>query len=211
MASKKVRKTREALIASKLQVETIKRRGHIEEIFWRLPHVGTQILKKLDTQSLRRCREVNSWWKQIIDSDKIIVIRKIQHYIGLSNNSVKNKLQKNTSKFLKALAFFVEESNYEWPKSPLALFFYLITDRHDKKGMYLWKLLFDNFDNKNPIYSTSHEFVDDLEVFDHTSALYIAATFGNLEACKCIMEHVKDLNPESDGNTRHRRNTAVHY
>ena len=76
--------------------------------------------------------------------------------------------------------------------------------------MYLWKLLFDNFDNKNPIYSTSHEFVDDLEVFDHTSALYIAATFGNLEACKCIMEHVKDLNPESDGNTRHRGNTAVH-
>ena len=75
--------------------------------------------------------------------------------------------------------------------------------------MYLWKILFDNFDNKNPIYSTSHEFVDDLEVFDHTSALYIAATFGNLEACKCIMEHVI-LNPESDGNAGHRGNTAIH-
>ena len=106
LASIKVRKTRKALRASKFQVETIKRRGHIEEIFWRLPHVGTRILEKLDIQSLGRCREVNSWWKNIIDSDKTIVIRKIQHYIGLSNNSVKNKLQKNTSKFLKELAFF---------------------------------------------------------------------------------------------------------
>ena len=201
-ASKKVRKTRKALIASKLQVETIKRRGHIEEIFWRLPHVGTQILEKLDTQSLRRCREVNSWWKQIIDSDKIIVIRKIQHYIGLSNNSVKKKLQKNTSKFLKELAFFVEERNYDWPKSPLALFFYLTTSsHHESEGMYLWKLLFDNIDNKNPIYSASHEIVDGLALLDHMSALFIAASLGNLEACKCIMEHVKDLNPESDGNT----------
>ena len=200
-ASIKVRRTRKALRTSKLQVETIKRRGHIEEIFWRLPHVGTQILEKLDIQSLGRCREVNSWWKKIIDSDKTIFIRKIQQYVCLPNNSVKKKLQKNTSKFLKELCFFVEEGNYEWPKSPLALFFYLTKWSRDGKGMYLWKILFDNIDNKNPIYSASHEIVDGLILFDHMSALYIAASCGNLEACKCIMEHVKDLNPESEGDT----------
>ena len=52
MASIKVRKTRKALRAAKLQLETVKRRGHIEEIFWRFPHIGTQILEELDIPSL---------------------------------------------------------------------------------------------------------------------------------------------------------------
>ena len=52
LASIKVRKTRKALRAAKLQLETIKRRGHIEEIFWRFPHIGTQILEELDILSL---------------------------------------------------------------------------------------------------------------------------------------------------------------
>ena len=43
--------------------------------------------------------------------------------------------------------------------------------------------------------------MNELVLLDQMSALYIDTTFGNLEACKCIMEHVKDLNPESDGNT----------
>ena len=51
-ASIKVRKTRRALKVAKFQVETIKRRGYIEEIFWRFPHIGTQILEELDISSL---------------------------------------------------------------------------------------------------------------------------------------------------------------
>ena len=51
-ASMKVRKTRRALKVAKFQVETIKRRGYIEEIFWRFPHIGTQILEELDILSL---------------------------------------------------------------------------------------------------------------------------------------------------------------
>ena len=33
--------------SAKFKVETIKRKNHIEEIFWRFPHLGTQILEKL--------------------------------------------------------------------------------------------------------------------------------------------------------------------
>ena len=51
-ASIKVRKTRRALRVAKFQVEAIKRRGYIEEIFWRFPHIGTQILEELDISSL---------------------------------------------------------------------------------------------------------------------------------------------------------------
>ena len=150
-----------------------------------------------------RCREVNSWWKKIIDSDKTIAIRKIQYCIGLSSNdTVKKTLQRSTSKFLKELVIFVkEESGHkDWPKSKHELFFHMIQiysvgTTSCGKGMYLWKILFDNIDNKDQLMSDSDGFGSG------KSALFHAAFGGNLEACRYIMEHVKELKPESDGNT----------
>ena len=41
--------------SAKFKVETIKRKNHIEEIFWRFLHLGTQILEKLHNNSLVKC------------------------------------------------------------------------------------------------------------------------------------------------------------
>ena len=36
------------------KIEGIKRKGKIEEIFWRFPHLGLDILEKLDNQDLTK-------------------------------------------------------------------------------------------------------------------------------------------------------------
>ena len=122
----------------------------------------------------------------------------------MPNESLKRKLQKNTLKFLKELAIFVEnvssskEIEYgrsTWPKSSLHFFFFITQFPNDGMGMYLWKMIYDNIDNKNPLLTGSEG------CFDGKTALYIAAKHGNLEICQCIMEHVKDLKPESNGDT----------
>ena len=38
----------------RLKIESIKRKGKIEEIFWRFPHLGLDILEKLDNQHLTK-------------------------------------------------------------------------------------------------------------------------------------------------------------
>ena len=120
----------------------------------------------------------------------------------MPNESLKKKLQKNTSKFLKELAIFVknisslEDWQSTWPKSSLRFFSFLTQYHNDGMGMYLWKMIYDNIDNKNPLL-TGFE----IGCLDGKSALYIAAKHGNLKICQCIMEHVKDLKPESNGDT----------
>lgn len=124
----------------------------------------------------------------------------------MPNESLKKKLQKNTLKFLKELAIFVINVNSleDWhstmdstgPKSSLRFFFFMTQDPGDGMGMYLWKIMYDNIDNKNPLLTDT-----DIACFDGKSALYIAAKHGNLEICQCIMEHVKDLKPASNGDT----------
>ena len=49
--------------AAKFQVEAIERKNHIEEIFWRFPRVGKQIIEELDNQSLTKCRSVSKCWE----------------------------------------------------------------------------------------------------------------------------------------------------
>ena len=73
---------------AKFQLEIIKRKNHIEEIFWRFPLVGQQILQQLDNQNLANCQSVSRWWKKIINGDKTIWIRKIQEFLSMPKSSV---------------------------------------------------------------------------------------------------------------------------
>ena len=103
-------KAKEALIEyknAKFQVDIIKRKNHIEEIFWRFPHVGQQIFKHLDNQSLAKCQIVSPLWKKSIEDDKIIWIRIIQEFISMPEKSVAKSLQKSSLKNLKYSANYV--------------------------------------------------------------------------------------------------------
>ena len=79
--------------STKFQVEAIKRQGHIEEIFWRFPHIGEQIFDNLKNSSLTKCRRVNKYWQNFIDGQKILYIRKIQENIFISNETLKKTLR----------------------------------------------------------------------------------------------------------------------
>ena len=67
--------------AIELEVEVVKRKGCIEETFWRFPHIGEQILEELEDTTLTKSLEINKWWQ------KIIIDRKIRQI---------NQLEKNT-------------------------------------------------------------------------------------------------------------------
>ena len=90
--------------SAKFKIETIKRKNHIEEILWRFPHIGTQILEKLDKSSLVSCRKISTWWKKFVDHDKTLWIQQIQEHISISNPSVKKNLQKENCQTLQQLA-----------------------------------------------------------------------------------------------------------
>ena len=84
-AKNKARVAEENYEEAEFELEIIKRKTNIEEIFWRFSHMGRQILEELDSQSLVECYEVNKWWQQFMDGQKTIYIRKILINIGVSN------------------------------------------------------------------------------------------------------------------------------
>ena len=184
--------------SAKFKVETIKRKNHIEEIFWRFPHLGTQILEKLDDTSLVKCREISAWWKKFVDSDKIIWIKQIQERISLSNPLVKKTLQKEKHETLQELANSSKKSfdsaiirfdnNKEKPTTlemlPQLLFESRKRNLQDKKNipLMLVKLVINNLEDKNPWLGVKN-------------ALSLAAQYGNMEVYELISKELDDKNP----------------
>ena len=89
--------------AVSFQAEVIKRKGYLEEIFWRFPHIGELMIEQLDNQSLTKTRKVNKWWQRFVDNEKCLYIRKIQEHIYISNKLVRIRLNKETVDNLKEL------------------------------------------------------------------------------------------------------------
>ena len=77
-AQEEVNAAEEAVEAAKFKLEVLKRKGHLEEIFWRFPHLKEKIFDKLDNKNLAKCQQVSMWWQKIISEDKIILIRGIE-------------------------------------------------------------------------------------------------------------------------------------
>ena len=52
LAELKAYEARKEVEAAEFNIEFIKRKGHVEEIFWRFPHLGEKIFEQLDSESL---------------------------------------------------------------------------------------------------------------------------------------------------------------
>ena len=200
--------------AAKFKVETIKRKNHIEEIFWRFPHLGTQILENVDNNSLVNCREISRWWKKFVDSDKTLWIQQIQEHISISNPSVQKTLQKENCESLQELAKSSKKSfnsgvtcfdtkNKEKPTT-IEMFKCLLFDSSivskckisDKNNapLKLVKLIINNLEDKNP-------WIEKRVV----NALCLVAQYGNLETYELISKDLDDKNPKD-----RYRNTPLH-
>ena len=186
--------------SAKFKVEAIKRKNHIEEIFWRFPHLGTQILEKLDDTNLVKCREISSWWKKFVDSDKTILIQQIQERISLSNPSVKKTLQKENHETLQELADSSKKSfdsavirfdNSKEKPTTLELLPSLLCESRkrnlqdkDIAPLMLVKLIINNLEDKNPWLEKSVK-----------NVLSLAAQYGNMEVYELISKELDDKNP----------------
>ena len=186
--------------AAKFQVEAIKRKNCIEEIFWRFPIVGKQIIEKLDNQSLINCRSVSTWWQKFIE-EKIILIRQIQKNISMSQPSVANSLQKISSKTLKEMVALLEWCQNRWEgtkQNSIQILFTLVevrfTDSRTSQNINMhldsvdstldWPKLFEYFET-NMNYEPKKN--DEISSMNHEQ--------NSLFLIKLIVNNLEDKNP----------------
>ena len=90
--------------ALELEIAVVERKGCIEESFWRFPHIGEQIFKELDDNSLYKCLEVNKWWQKFIKEKKIRQINTIQKHTYIKSSILKKKLSNKDFETVQNLA-----------------------------------------------------------------------------------------------------------
>lgn len=146
-AEEEVETAREKYVEAEFELEVIKRKTYVEEIFWRFPHMGCQILEALDDQSLIKSCEVNKWWQKFIKGYKITPVRKIQKFICISNEATRKTLEKETLKKLIEISncseVFLGPFEDSAPKSsPLYHFVDILTSKSRPNHLlYLIKLI----------------------------------------------------------------------
>ena len=81
LAELKAYEARKEVEAAEFKIEFIKRKGHVEEIFWRFPHIGEKIFDQLDSESLGEFIQ-NVYLVQLIEHP-ILQNPNITNYIGI--------------------------------------------------------------------------------------------------------------------------------
>ena len=74
----------------------------IEEAFMRFPHIGEQILEKLDDKSLFKCQKVSRPWQEFIAENtkiqKVLAIEVLQKNTLIPKTSLKKSMHKHDLK-----------------------------------------------------------------------------------------------------------------
>ena len=181
---------------AQFQVEIFKRKHNVEEIFWRFPHIGEQILEKIDNQSVANCRQVNKWWYKFVDQGKALLIRKIQRHICISTEKLRKSLNKLSLEDLTNFEDLVRMIRNVFDRIKLHneedcgnhVFNRLISDHGRANSepylLSVCDLMLDNMETKNPaneLYGT---------------ALHRITPNNNLAMFKLIFEKMENKNPK---------------
>lgn len=174
----------------------MKRSSNVEEIFWRFPHLGQNILEELDHKSLVKCREVNKWWQDFVDGQRTSYVQNIKNCLGLSKMTVQKKLKKESLNMLKEACRFASRyytTDYEGPHRKSSIIFGLLcrskyTDCSFGKStipicLFLCDLIIDNSEDKNPVDKRGY------------TVLHNAAIVNNVQMYRMVMEKNIDKNP----------------
>ena len=211
---------------AEFELEVLKRKTNVEEIFWRFPHLEKNILEELDNESLVKCREVNKWWQDFVDGQRTSYVRNITKCIGLSKVPLPKKLHKESLEMLKELSHFASRyytTDYEGPHRKSLILLDLLnegyyTDLEIYITFYLCELIIDNSDDKNPVdqygYSILHTAAmdDNPKIYQmimkknndknpmnpkyRNTPLHEAARNNHIEVCKVILNGVQEWNPK---------------
>ena len=201
---------------AQFQVEIFKRKHNVEEIFWRFPHIGEQILEKIDNQSVSNCRQVNKWWYKIVDQGKALLIRKIQRHICISSEKFRKMLNNlsleiltqfedrtrmhrrvtDQCQFLLRKNDLIYTEPYTVTECRNQIFIAMITYCiQDPCIPIICNLMLDNMETKNPscnIYGT---------------ALHRVTATDNLSMFRLIYEKTENKSPKSTSGSE---NTPLH-
>ena len=200
---------------AQFQFETFKRKRNIEEIFWRFPHIGKQILEKIDNPSVANCRQVNKWWCNFVEG-KDLLIRKIQRHICISSEKFRKMLNNlsleiltqfedrtrmhrrvtDQCQFLLRKNDLIYTEPYTVTECRNQIFIAMITYRiQDPCIPIICNLMLDNMETKNPscnIYGT---------------ALHRVTSTDNLSMFRLIYEKTENKSPKSTSGSE---NTPLH-
>ena len=92
--------------AIELEIEVAKRKGCIEETFWRFPHIGEQIFEELDNATLSKCLEINKWWQKFIIERKICQINQLENHTYIKTSILKKELGNKDFETVQNLAHY---------------------------------------------------------------------------------------------------------
>ena len=140
--------------AVELEIEVAKRKGCIEETFWRFPHIGEKIFEELDTVTLSKCLEINKWWQKFIIERKICQINQLENNTYIKASILKKQLGNKDFETVKRLADYsmkvyrkvivdgknsngVGYENYAYRKQQGEILRYLSEKKHRDKIQYL--------------------------------------------------------------------------
>ena len=148
--------------AIELEIEVVKRKGFIEETFWRIPHIAEQIFEELDEISLSKCLEVNKWWQKSVAERKILQINLIEKHTHIKASILKKALGNKDFETVQNLANYsmkvykkvISEGindvsyldlGYDCRKQQTEIIRYLFEKKHRDKIQYLLtKLMLEN-------------------------------------------------------------------
>ena len=168
----------------------------MDEIFARFPHIGEQILAKLDNQTLTSCRQVSQSWRSFLDNGKMLWLRSITNYIEPTNSGQwKNFVKKSDVSKLTEIAHgvqqFYTEAKDEQALTPLGQGETPLLLAASSNHFDVCQLIIEQSEEKNPSNG-----------IDGYTPLHEAAKNGNMKLCKLIIDSISDKNPKcSDGKT----------
>lgn len=179
-----------------------------EEIFWRFPHIGNQIL----------CQEAS----RFIDGQKLTYIRNLLKQIGFSTVLMRKTLTKET---LAKLKEFSKKANLHVRLGLNRGFIHTLipmlgSDCIESPSFNICKLIIDNSEDKNPVDEVTGYSALEMAAFfnkavvyqlimDHNenknpttgiekrTPLHLAASKGSFEVCQLILQNIQDFNPRT--------------
>ena len=87
-----------------METEANKIKGQIEDIFLRFPHIGEQILEKLEDDNLSKCQKVSEPWKEFITKNKVWPIEVLRKNTLIPKARLKKSMHKHELKIVQKLA-----------------------------------------------------------------------------------------------------------
>ena len=134
----------------------------------RFPHIGIKIFEELDNQNVTLCRTVTTSWKSFIDGKKFFWIRKLERYISISKEDIKDLWKSeigSTNPIQNDLMTVLHEASVKGDSSIFHCLLPIIIDKNPKDRLGI-------------------------------TPLHLAADYGHLDICETIIGWEKKQEPK---------------